>query len=669
MAVRDWLETDARPADLYELLGRPRFDPHREELSAAVRAAYAELLDYQNHADPAIVRRAVQLQMELGRAADVLSSPAKLQAHCDSILDRLRLEYERAKGAGPPWSPARLRTWLSAGQSVYPERLDTTVQSLLLPRESPKDQTQAFVLSEMPKRDWGSGPGAQQLDDVGQSTVDPFRVFEVETARGQSEADVPRKRPDAPPAQPPAVAQPAPLPDWVRFPARPRQPKPQPAAASSSGAVRAALAPVRGTDRLLKALAGRRNPVLHNCLRGAAVLLVVAVAVGVTYIVARRQTAAEKDATVAAGQSGQTADADPRSSANPKGPSRPKQSAAGDDAAPKSGGAGRANSDVEKPGPVPKPRRKTGKPTRGLLGQATLAGHASAIRSLAFSPNSATLVSAGDDRTIKLWEVSNGRLVRTIPVDAPVLGLALSPDASTLAGFTHAPADRNVTLWRVASESPPRRLRGHTSALESLAFSPDRSTLAAGAADGTVILWNWTTGEARRTLDRHRARVIAVAFLADGSTLASVDAGGTLRHWRVANGDLQTEVRLPHQEQEQIAHVAFSPSRSVLVVEDTAGAVTLCDAHTGRQRQEPITAPLEKLTCAALSPDGSILAAGGSESKSVSRFHLGFNIFLFPLAGHKERINWLAFSPDGATLASGSEDGELLLWNVGQSKP
>jgi len=634
MAVRDWLETDARPADLYELLGRPRFDPQQEELSAAVRAAYAELLDYQNHADPAIVRRAVQLQMELGRAADVLSSPAKLQVHCDSIVDRLRLEYERAKGAGPPWSPTRLRTWLSAEQSVHPQRLDTTVQSLLFPRESPKEQTQAFVLSDMPKRDWGSAPG---------------------------------KRPGAPPGKPPAVAPVAPLPDWVRFPARPRQQRPQPATAPSSAAVRAALAPVRGTDRLLKALAGRRNPVLHNCLRGAAVLLVVAVAVGLTWLVARRQAAAEKDAAVAAGQSSHTADADLRSSANPKEPPRPKPLTAGDDAAHNTGGVGGAKPGVKKPGPVPQSPGKTRKSTTGSLGQTALAGHTSGVRALAFSPNSERLASAGDDRTVRLWEVAKGRLVRTIPVDAPIVGLAFSPDASTLAGFTHASADKNATLWGVASTTSPRRLRGHTSVLESLAFSPDRSTLAAGAADGTVRLWNWTTGEAQRTLDRHRARVIAVAFLADGATLASVDADGMLRHWRVANGDLQTETKLPHQE--RIARVAFSPSRSVLVIEDAAGAVTLCDADTGRRRREPITDPLEKLTCAALSPDGSILAAGGSESKSVSRFHLRFNTFLFPLAGHKERINCLAFSADGATLASGSEDGELLLWNVGQSKP
>ncbi|NQT15868.1 MAG: hypothetical protein HQ582_24140 [Planctomycetes bacterium] len=84
--IQDWLNRDARPADLYELLGRERFDPDRQGLLAAVRAAYAELHPFENHKDPKVARRAVELLGELGRAEDVFSDSEKLRAYHESIL-------------------------------------------------------------------------------------------------------------------------------------------------------------------------------------------------------------------------------------------------------------------------------------------------------------------------------------------------------------------------------------------------------------------------------------------------------------------------------------------------------------------------------------------------------------------------------------------------------
>ncbi len=135
--IRDWLETDRRPAHLYELLGRPLFDPHRESLLAAVRAAYAELHPFENHPDGTTARRAMELLGQLGRAEVVLSDAEKLQSYHESILVELREAWNRAQSdPDDPASPVQLRSWLER-RGVCAERLEWVARALPPPADAP----------------------------------------------------------------------------------------------------------------------------------------------------------------------------------------------------------------------------------------------------------------------------------------------------------------------------------------------------------------------------------------------------------------------------------------------------------------------------------------------------------------------------------------------------
>ncbi len=132
MAIRDWLKTERQPADLYDLLGRRRFDPHREELLEGVRTAYADLLPYQNHADPQVAARAVKLQRELGRAEDILSDPQKIEAHHGKIVASFREAYGAICGdPSVPWSLDGVQEWLEAEGNVVPDQLPAVAEAVL----------------------------------------------------------------------------------------------------------------------------------------------------------------------------------------------------------------------------------------------------------------------------------------------------------------------------------------------------------------------------------------------------------------------------------------------------------------------------------------------------------------------------------------------------------
>jgi WD40 repeat protein len=92
----------------------------------------------------------------------------------------------------------------------------------------------------------------------------------------------------------------------------------------------------------------------------------------------------------------------------------------------------------------------------------------------------------------------------------------------------------DLKLWDVASGQLLRTLSGHSSAVTSVAFSPDGQTLASGSWDHSIKLWDVASGHMIRTQKGDNFEVASVAFSPDGRTLAS---GGTdnIKLWDVSN--------------------------------------------------------------------------------------------------------------------------------------
>jgi WD40 repeat protein len=292
------------------------------------------------------------------------------------------------------------------------------------------------------------------------------------------------------------------------------------------------------------------------------------------------------------------------------------------------------------------------------------------VRCVAFSPDGKTLSSAGDDKTVRLWDVKTGKEQATLTRHTDLVwSLAYSPDGKTLASVSK---DTTIKLWDLRTGKEQATLKGHTDLDCSVAFSPDSKTLAEGSKDRTIKLWDVRTAKVRATLKWHRdwlaeqvaplpKQEVAVTYSQDGKTLASENVDKTIHLWDVATG----KVRATFKEglQGGLTWVAFSPDGKTLA--STGGdLISLWDLKTGK---EPIILQGHQVLSVAFSPDGKTLATG-SQAGTIKLWDVKAGKERATFQGHRGAIWSVAYSPDGKTLVSGGHDKTIRLWDVRTDK-
>ena len=165
----------------------------------------------------------------------------------------------------------------------------------------------------------------------------------------------------------------------------------------------------------------------------------------------------------------------------------------------------------------------------------TVAGHETAILSIAYSPDGRRIATAGRDRTLRVWVSNTGRYLRSLSGHTSgITSVKTTPDGQY---WVSSSFDKTVRVWDAETGRCTLILEGHTRPVMSIAVHPERPIIASGSADNTIRLWNKKTGDCMATLKGHKDTVTALAYSRDGAYLASASVDTTVRLWPPCGGD------------------------------------------------------------------------------------------------------------------------------------
>jgi eukaryotic-like serine/threonine-protein kinase len=278
--------------------------------------------------------------------------------------------------------------------------------------------------------------------------------------------------------------------------------------------------------------------------------------------------------------------------------------------------------------------------------------HTGGINAVAFAPDGKTIVTASDDRTVRLWSLEMGAPKIFEGHTDEVWAAALSPDGKMIAS---GGKDKGVRLWDVA-KGKSTLLEGHLQWVTHVTFSADGKWLASqGLGDG-IFLWNVATKEGTRVATNPGVEMSrGPVFSEDGRFLAFVETG-KLVIWDVTTGrrDLwpgQTSI---------CSSIAVSPDGRMIATGGVDGLIRLWSTTGGLSRTFRVHA--DEVTAMLFSRDGSTLITGSKDRSVRSMDVVSATVRIWGLYGGE--VKTMALSPDGKQLAVGGKDRNVIVWNV-----
>jgi WD40 repeat protein len=281
--------------------------------------------------------------------------------------------------------------------------------------------------------------------------------------------------------------------------------------------------------------------------------------------------------------------------------------------------------------------------------------HGGPVRRVLYSSDGSTLITAERDRPVRMWSVTEQRLIGSLAHGDTLRGLAPHPRAPVLFGAGAG------GVWRWDLTTLERQLIAGQPALEAreLAVSGDGTRLVTGTVEGHLFIWDVATGTRQVELRfAHDGLINSVGWNRFRPLIASGGQDGVAQVRSAHDG---APIDVIQTDRDQVRDALWSPNGQLLaiVIGDTNyPGIWIWDAEAARVVLS-IGTRYAWPDAVAWSPDSMHLAVARDQDIEIWRATDGQTWKLAEAA--RGDIDSIAWSRDGRFIAYGDRDGWVSL--------
>lgn len=294
-------------------------------------------------------------------------------------------------------------------------------------------------------------------------------------------------------------------------------------------------------------------------------------------------------------------------------------------------------------------------------------GHKGKIYSMAWGVEGGTLLTAGQEGKLILWDTYRGikRLAVTLE-SIWVMSCGISPSGTMLAS---GGLDNHCTLHRLEERDgvmqvagTPSVLRGHDGLLSGCSFFDD-SRIVTCSGDRTAAIWDVTTGKMVSKYDDHSQELTSVSLSSDKNTFLTSSLDGTVKMFDARKP--QAVRSIPHTHKGDVNSVKYFPDYNAYATCGEDGAIFLFDLRADQMMSAYAHSLIDcGVGDVAFSKSGRLLFSGNYDGKIVAWDTLRAEITAVVETAHEKRISSLDISSDGEALCSASWDYGVKIWQA-----
>ena len=277
------------------------------------------------------------------------------------------------------------------------------------------------------------------------------------------------------------------------------------------------------------------------------------------------------------------------------------------------------------------------------------------IKAITVDSTNTSLLTVGDDRTAKMWNLQDGKSLDAAFLHAgDVAGAQFSVDGGSVLTFS---ADGAARTWNRIDGRQKCRIAALPDVLLAKA-TPDRQWILAWASAGVGAVFRADAPDAGCAIFEHSDNTAAACISPDGRRVAVADTKGELSVWDRETGQAVAKLR---QNGIVVRALEFSPDGKTLAMGDTEGNVALCNVETG---DIPKTFKLTSgVINVAFSPRGDFLLATDSNAARLSQLGPTDAPDTQPMELGGD-IRGARFSPDGRFIVIYGAANRVLVWDI-----